>query len=493
MASMNAIEKLEEIKAFEARHDVTAYQAAGWHVWPLVRILLGFNAIPRNAPSPLRLAWTRTMRPVVGYWRAVLRQYRRPAKATDSLPGPASVVFLTQSGRRVWWRESFYEIYTDPLVEMLQGMEESFVVWEAGQKKMPQATPSRAVSTEIVDELYRSFAHTRRLPQPDWFAELQPLFLKMLGRKLAWREVADHIVLVTAMAGIFERWLDKVRPKVIIEVCWYSNRSMALNLAARRLGIKTVDLQHGVQGKGHFAYSGWQQFPSQGYEVMPTSFWCWGQASAADLVAYNPGLQTKARILVGGNPWLNKWRPQPFQQRASDPKRKDILVTLQHDVSNVLLEGIKKSPEGWRWRIRFHPARSTKYREADLALFAATGHKGIETDVENELPLYKCLQQCDVHVTESSTCALEALAFGVGTVVLSDTRLGRVGCFYFRSYIDNDVMHVANTAEELLSRLLSMVPLASTHEMASEYFAESAFSVKVLEELLDVQRIEALS
>lgn len=482
---MNAIEKLDAIKAFEAHNDVTAYRADGWHVWPLVRILLGFNAFPQKAPNPLLGMWTEMARPIVGYFRALLRQFRSHSDGTDSLSGPASVVLLTQSGRRVWWRERFYEIYTDPLVEMLHGMGESLIVWEAGKIKMPQASPSLAVSTEIIDELYRTFAHTRRLPEPDWFAELQPLFLKMTGRSLKWREVDAHIVLVTAMAGIFERWLKKVRPKVIIEICWYSNRTMALNLAARRLGIKTVDLQHGVQGKGHFAYSGWQKFPTQGYEVMPTSFWCWGQASAAELVAYNPGLQSKAKVLIGGNPWLNKWRPHPFQQRISD-SRKKILVTLQHDISNVLLEGIKNSPESWRWLIRFHPARSAKNRATDLALFSATGHKGIETDIENELPLYKCLQECDVHVTESSTCALEALAFGVGTVVLSDTRLGRVGCFYFSSYIEHNVMHVANNADELLAKLHSMAPLASTYEMAAEYFAESTSGMRVLEELLDL-------
>ncbi len=481
---MSSIEKLEAIKAFEDRHDVTAYLADGWHVWPLVRILLGFNAFPLKAPSVLERIWAGLFRPVAGYFRALLRQSIRTGNTTDKKSSPASVVFLTQSGRRVWWRECFYEIYTDPLVEILRSMDEPVIVWEAGEKKVPQCSPSHHISTEVVDELYRSFSHARRLPEPGWFSHLQPLFLQIVGRPLKWSEICDHIVLVTEMANIFERKLRNIRPKVIIEICWYSNRAMALTMAARRLDIKTVDLQHGVQGKGHFAYSGWQKFPAQGYEVMPDLFWCWGQASVGDLMAYNPGLQDSDRFLIGGNPWLNKWRPSVFEHRVSDPQRKTVLVTLQHEVSGILLDGIRKSPKSWKWMIRFHPARSPKDRESDCALFASTGHEGVEIDRKKNSLLYKFLQECDVHITEASTCALEALPFGVSTVVLADTAYGRIGCFYFLSYIERDVMRVAHTADELLAMVLSMPRLASTLEVGSQYFADSAESPKALGHLL---------
>lgn len=481
---MNAIEKLEVIRAFEANHDVTVFQADGWHVWPLVRILLGFNAFPRRAPSMLDQVWMGVLRPIAGYLRALLRQSSRAEKKVDKETNPASVVFLTQSGRRVWWRERFYEIYTDPLVEILQSMDESVIVWEAGERRVPQYSPSFGISSEIVDELYRSFAHLRRLPEPIWFADLQPLLLTIVGRSLKWQEVAGHITLVTEMANIFERKLRKICPKVVASVCWYSNRTMALTLAARRLGIKTVELQHGVQGRGHFAYSGWQKFPPKGYEVMPDIFWCWGRASVADLMAYNSALQSTAQLLIGGNPWLNKWRPKDIFSRHSDPGSKNILITLQHEVSGILLDAIRKSPQVWTWVIRFHPIRSIKDRDADCALFAATGHPGVKIARENDSLLYELFQKSDVHITESSTCALEAMAFGVGTIVVTDTAYGQIGKFYFRSYIDRGVMCAADTAEELLAKVHSMTPLASTYEMASDYFAESTTSVKALEELL---------
>src|SRR5690606_34858016 len=102
---MNAIEKLKVIKAFEAHHDVTAYQADGWHAWPLVRILLGFNAFPHRAPSFLGRVWTGKLRPIAGYFRALVRQSKRIGKTSDKESNPARVLFLTLSGRRVWWRE----------------------------------------------------------------------------------------------------------------------------------------------------------------------------------------------------------------------------------------------------------------------------------------------------------------------------------------------------------------------------------------------------
>ncbi|MDR7152336.1 hypothetical protein J2W49_004312 [Hydrogenophaga palleronii] len=484
MDLMNAIEKLEVIKAFEATHDVTAYKADGWHVWPLVRILLGFNAFPRKSPTVLNRVWMGLIRPMVGYLRALIRQSRGTEKAAGSETNTASVVFLTQSGRRVWWRECFYEIYTDPLIEILKSMDKPVIVWEVGDSKMPQYSPSHKISIEVVDELYRTFAHLRKLPEPGWFSELQPMFIKTVGRSLKWEEVCGHIVLVTEMAKIFERKLSKIQPKIVIAVCWYSNRTMALTLAASRLGISTVELQHGVQGRGHFAYSGWQKYPPGGYEVFPDIFWCWGRTSVHDLIAYNPGLQGGSQLLIGGNPWLNRWRSNDFSLRNSDPGQKTILVTLQHEVSSILLDAIKKSPQAWDWMIRFHPIRSTKDRETDCALFAATGHKGVKIVGESDSLLYELFQNIDVHITESSTCALEAMAFGVGTIVVTDTAYGRIGKFYFDSYINRGVMCVADTAGELLAKVQSMAPLASTYEIASDYFAESNITVRTLEELL---------
>ena len=68
--------------------------------------------------------------------------------------------------------------------------------------------------------------------------------------------------------------------KEIYLTCWYTTETMGICAAARQLGIKTIDIQHGKQGKYQAMYSGWTTIPESGYSLMPDKFWCWGNQSA---------------------------------------------------------------------------------------------------------------------------------------------------------------------------------------------------------------------
>jgi len=146
--------------------------------------------------------------------------------------------------------------------------------------------------------------------------------------------------------------------------------------------------------------------------------------------------------------WLNRLGKIRSLNEGADTPIKKILVTLQLDISPVLLEAIQHSPHTWKWLIRFHPAREKGKRTLEEEMLRSIGHPDIEIERASEALLYELLCECDVHVTEYSACAIEALAFGVPSVII-----GVYGRENFIKYIQQGLMFYVESGEQLNSEI----------------------------------------
>src|SRR5207253_11421849 len=98
--------------------------------------------------------------------------------------------------------------------------------------------------------------------------------------------VRKRVRWIRRMASFFRPRLERLRPSLAFVVNYYDARCMALILACRELGIRSVDIQHGVQGELHGAYGSWRRVPAGGYAVLPSIFWCWSGDEARTLRAW---------------------------------------------------------------------------------------------------------------------------------------------------------------------------------------------------------------
>jgi hypothetical protein len=272
---------------------------------------------------------------------------------------------------------------------------------------------------------------------------------------------------IREMSRVYRKILLKTTPRVVFIVDYYNIRGYALNLACRELGIPSVDLQHGLQGGVHVAYSRWLKVPPTGFAVLPALFWCWAEEDVAAILRWNSNVAKWHRPVLGGNVWLSEWRSgrsstaMHFDQvitseSPSEANSRNILVALQWGTSieedlGPLLEAVRNAPPEWKWWFRLHPAMLNERQNVkDLLLKNGIVNGGV--DIATDVPLYALLRHMHVHVTQYSSSVIEAELFGVPSVVITQN-----GVELFGKQILSGWARPAFSATDILSAIASQL------------------------------------
>jgi hypothetical protein len=231
--------------------------------------------------------------------------------------------------------------------------------------------------------------------------------------------------MIRAASRLFESLLAASGAKIAILAHYYNALGMAFVLACHRVGIPTVDVQHGWQLGDHAAYMDWCSLPPSGYELLPRLFWCWSQEEVDGINAWATGARTAHWAVLGGNPWHWYWLEgagQDIGQRFQLPRTgsTNILVTVQPppvSALNTLRSVMEGCPKSWKWWLRLHPrCRDAATVRATAAFFQGRADCVVEEAGRAPLPLL--LQKVDLHITANSSTIIEAAEFGVPSIVL---------------------------------------------------------------------------
>ncbi|GFE58482.1 hypothetical protein [Geobacter sp. AOG1] len=506
------------ITTFESDHPVETYRCYDWHVWPLIRVQTHYAAL-KSAAHPIAPIVSQPTNDTASGIKDLLMRvpllprvvrriwaigHKRQAVAVDTskedrpreqewerllaadqehndvhTAAGRDVVILTLSGRRQQTESGLYEIYSDPLVEFFHDQGVSTLVWEVDEERWPRCTRSAWVTRLLAKEV-EEMPDVPLPDEPDWYRDVALFTTAMLGgRTRSWAEICGQIRCLQQQSLVFERWLKQTGAKMMISVCWYNLTVMAATLAARRLGIVSVDLQHGVQSCGHFAYSGWVKYPAIGYEVVPDIFLTWGKTQSRELVENNPAFERQAATIIGGNLWFNKGRSATISLKGKgweDLRNKMsgydkiILIALNDfgEGNDFFVEAIAQGPAEWFWLLRFHPATPLHEKESIMARLQQIKASNYDYEQASSVLLYPLILASSVHVTTHSTTTLEALGFGLPTVTIT-----RTGAAFYKDLIDLGVVIHVETTEEFLSaiRCCEKIPPEMCRTAASDYFA----------------------
>jgi hypothetical protein len=329
------------------------------------------------------------------------------------------------------------EPITMPVLEELRKKGAETELWSWETNRCP--TELGVEVLELGRELDRAIHARKRwkyiqtdLNQPRWFAELEAIVERRLGIELRWEAVKWLFVIVDRQADVFRETLEKRKIDLLITDCWYDWPIAAARFAAFELQKQCIELQHGIQEQTHECFHEWTSIPPAGYyNPFPDFIWVWGEA-AAEMYSSNV---FRPRILIGGNLFLNA-AVAAFRQSRERGRDLRIGYTLTHPLHRFVQDietTITACPNSWTWVFRNHPSdKEGKAFLRELKNKLPTRKIDIETGQTNSV--IEFLSTVDVHATHDSTCALEALALGMPSIITTE-----FGLDYFARWISAGV------------------------------------------------------
>lgn len=472
------LDNLNKIIQYERDHAVDTYLAGEVYLWPLLRNALCWDFYSKTKPHKRKLL--SSLQSLL--FKSILFMKPNFSKKINS---DSEALCIFPSKRSVKINGVNYSIYADPLADLLDKFDISYLSLEYG--KFITKSSIRSVQN-ITDSLkwclrFEKVSNKTAIDQPEWFGDYSALCLDVMGRSISWAEVLDLLFILETYANFFEEIYAKSKVKYVFIVCWFDLLSMAIILAAKRLGVTSIEMQHGYQGLNHSAYSMWFRSPVNGYELVPDIFWSWGDDSKGELERLSPGLLRSSSAISGGNLWLNKWREGNRVERIAGHKNR-ILVVLQRDPLDMIIDVINVASPQMEWIFRFHPARSSTLRLRDVEYIKSRVSKNLKFEYPEITPLYESFQNIDLIITEGSVVALEALAFGLQSVIVGNTDLSRQALIDYNSFIKKGLMKSAISSAELNEILQELTFHKRDNVNVSDIFSTSDASEKALMEIL---------
>lgn len=417
------------------------WQVGGTSLWGLFRVLMYFplrEALERDRVSPalaeaLQVRYsalpviTRSASggPIAGTPRDDARLTRHDGPVFVLASGPSHTTVV--DGAHV-------SPIADPWIDLL---ERTAIPWRKidveshwSAQHQPRRHPSETAPAATVADLHAAAA----VLQSEWIAPLQAMgaaieatLSRTLGLSLVslYQTFIERALMFVAARAAAARWLEATRPRAILLLCYYETCYLPIISAARALGIPTADLQHGMNGSVHAAYTHFTIVPEAGYDLLPDWFVTWGPLSSANVMRWWPG-PTRHRPVVGGR-WDSASSPSApdaaaAAAAASGPTARRLVITMQDEPFDAaVLAAIAAAPAEWQWLVRPHPA-SRRYAGADASSLAAQlAGAGIGNAVvvpADVASLPQLLTGADGHVTWASSSWMDAAMYGVPTIFL---------------------------------------------------------------------------
>lgn len=482
MTIMDARQTIALINEIEHTFPVHQWNVEKVRFWPIVRIKLAWDLTTKHMTTRAHIR-------TIGYSLPYLFQTiagkvhdiakYSAARIKDSshhspLRGPVDVVLLGDGISRVKLQGSWYDRLCDPFMDQFQYKGMSFFHLEPNHYYfIPRYRPSLFIGPHLDAIRIKALLSGTAVPCKTDNADRYEAFQRLLADKnvgnseLSLVIIAKRVHTLHALSTYFQSLLATLRPRIGFLVDYPSLEGLAFCLACRNQGIPTVVIQHGVQGDFNEAYGRWMNIPEDGYELLPSIFWCWSQEDAQKINAWSSPAFPLHQAFAGGNLFLDRWRDGTFpiasqyrdaflDMKASHPATAHILVTLQYGFSSedhlqTLLMAMKQSPSAWHWWIRLHPMMTNDKAEIE-AVLARHHITNYEMDQATGLPLYAVLPNADVHVTLHSAVVIEAESFNVPTVIISET-----GSVHFQNQIRSGAAVAAYDPDAIINAIKRQV------------------------------------
>lgn len=462
---MKSSEVMATIAYLEKNFPVQDWSVNGIKIWPLLRIYASSDWINRSqfqnslftqAPKSSLENLKEVLLTARNLWRASANDKEKAQKIAL-----AEILFLSDGVSFSKVNGKWMEKFCDPIRSVFSehGIS-SLMLCPYNKAFVPRQSPSAfiqpALDLKRIEGKFRKKlkffgkVNARDLHALDLYLET----LNLPGRVSMSEWIAQLIPLFLSYRNYFSSLIEKVQPKLVFLVSYYSVEGMALISVCRSKGIPTVDIQHGVQGALHRSYGQWESV-LESLELLPNVFWCWRQADVESIQKWAQLSNGKHFAIAGGHPFLfldqfvkqrvfcsdyEKW----VKERSPDALR--ILFTLSgletDDKLREILEFLSALDSRNFFWLRCHPINIEQRKKLKVILQECQ-FKWVNVEDATTEVLPVILRHSDIHITNESSTVIEAEALGIPSVILSDygaelfqTQLQRGRAFRIKSKED---------------------------------------------------------
>jgi len=254
--------------------------------------------------------------------------------------------------------------------------------------------------------------------------------------------------------------LKKIKPKCVIEVNAYSFENMVITEVAKELGIKTIELQHGVIGKYHIAYNYYNKPKIKNFVDYIFVFGdYWKNATRFPI--------NQQRIFTVGYPEFEK--EVCNKKKKKDTYKKVILflsdALFYKEFSALALDLFNKiDHEKYEIIFKLHPIEYGIAKRRYSQLYSSD----IKVIDNNSHDLYYYLSHADYQVGMCSTAIYEGVGFGLKTFIVN-----RKGHEIMEDLIKENYAYLIDNSEDIICYLNKENTTSNLWNNYTEYFWES--------------------
>jgi len=226
-------------------------------------------------------------------------------------------------------------------------------------------------------------------------------------------KIPDFITLVKVLINkhkiisfLAKKILKQIKPRQLIMTVAYSDINLPFVEQAKRLGIKVIELQHGIMGGSHIAYN---FYKIQNFNWYPDEIWVWNDfwANKSKFPIINE------KIIVKGFPYLEKYKKERI---INNENKKQIIIISQGPFSDKLIDltiklNNKLNHKVYQIAYKPHPSEL----EANVKNMDVLLKQNILISTDNNI--YKVFNESYCQIGVNSTALFEGIELGLKTFV----------------------------------------------------------------------------
>jgi len=469
---INNLTAYQLIETIEKQFETDAITLSdGTKLWNLLRVFLYSNFQKLGEQASQKKPRIPSLKPVL----SIVKESMQPLGLHQQIP----IIGFSSSESRKLYNDTYYDIYLDPLYDILKDRLTVFEWPETTGVRRHYDKPVYShhyvpMHIPIYSKAFWNLLAYQVTGRRTYTIQSEHTLKDILGfisttasidnQKLT-KNVYDFITVFVHIKQFLSTILKNVRPQAVLIRCGYGRFPMALSQACRERGIPSIELQHGLITAYLPAYR--RSTPTTNRDCVPEYLLAQGEIYAN--MVRNGNLFDSTKVFSTGYPYLEKKlgekkENQALKQSFSQFPR-NLLFTSQWIVAEEtqhFMETVADLLEQQHLDVGIlfkpHP-----YDRNDYTKMQQHSHLILVDKYEDTFKLFAL---ADIHSTVYSTSGLEAMAFAVPNIFVDIFKLTHI----------TDTPYIVSTPAEFVSSIRAILSEYETSSKETKAVADLFFT-----------------